>query len=634
MNTDRPISVFIFGNPNVGKSALFNWLTGAEQTTGNWCGKTTEPCTMTVKYAGRSVTFTDFPGIYGFGQHSREQAIINDAVIKGKPDVILVMVDALNLERNLFIALQALERFERVAIVLSKMDLAAKQGINIDTSKLGSILRVPVLTVAKEIDADEFYATIFRLAETAPSQPIQVNYPPAVEEAIAVEEAVLPEDNPRRRGEAIKRLEEDQQWQVPIINARYALAKEIVNQCCQQTDNTVSLSERIDYWVLHKYWGLPLLVAVFALLFYFTFAVSAPFSEYIVTGFDWLSQQVPAYFERWALPPTITSLVADGLLKGVGAAAGFLPQMAVFFLVYTLLQDSGYLVRVSFLMDRVMRALGLNGKAFLPLVIGCTCNVNSILATRMLTSSFDRIVAILVSSFIPCSARIGVMIFLVSAFFSSGQAVLVMLGLITCCLVLMTVVAYAVKWLSRSDEQTGFLMEMPPYQFPDLRTLLRVTWRLTGFFVRRIRNVIVAASVVIWFLSSYPPGPFENSYIAAVGKVLEPFGQLMGLNWQLIVALILGIAAKETALSALGIMYHAAEDTGTLSQVLAADIDPLAAFTFIFVYMIYTPCLTTILTIYHETKSWRFTAVCILTNFVLALAVGMTIYNIGRLWLV
>lgn len=634
METDKQISVLLLGNPNVGKSALFNTITGAAQTIGNWCGKTTEACTMSVEYGGRQIAFTDLPGVYGLGQHSREEVVVKEAIAQAKPDMVLVIVDALNIERNLFIVLQALERFGRVAVVINKLDLAVKNGVRVDVRKLQQELQVPVLTAAvnDKFDTEKFYATLFGMADGAEIRKLTLPYSTAVEMAIAAElERLYAAGISPQRGEAIRNLEEHEKWQVQIVSERYNMASELAAKCCRQNDSIASISDKIDYWALHKYYGLPIMIAVFGTLFYFTFAISGPLSEYIGQVFDWLGQWVHVNFNVWGFAPALTSLVADGLLRGIGAAVGFLPQMAVFFLVYTLLQDSGYLVRVAFLMDRIMRALGLNGKTFLPLVIGCTCNVNGIVASRILTSNYDRIVAIMISSYVPCSARLGVMIFLVSAFFNSMQATLVMLALFAGSVILMAVVASAVKWFVDSDEQTGLLMEVPPYQLPDKRNLLLVTYRKTCFFLGRIRNVIIWTSVVIWYLSSYPVGPFEDSYIAAIGKVLEPFGQLLGLNWQLIVALILGIAAKETALSSLGIMFHAAEDTGNLSQVLAANIEPLAAFTFIFVYMIYTPCITTIMTIYQETKNWRFAAVCVATNFILALVLGMIIYNVGRL---
>ena len=275
----------------------------------------------------------------------------------------------------------------------------------------------------------------------------------------------------------------------------------------------------------------------------------------------------------------------------------------------------------------------MNGKTFLPLVLGCSCNVNGILASRILSSRYDRTVAILVSSYAPCPARLGVMVFLVSAFFTSTAATLVMIALLSISLGLMVFVAYVVSLFIPRDGESSFMMELPPYQKPTLQSLAVSTGWMTVNFVHRIRNVIIAASVVMWCLSNFPAGPFEQTYIARFGQVLEPVGSLLGLSWQLIVALLLGIAAKESALSGLGIIYHAAQDSGNLAEILLRNISPLSAFTFLLVYMIYTPCVTTLVTMYQETKDWRIVLYGIVGSFTSALLLGAIVFNLGKAFL-
>lgn len=375
------------------------------------------------------------------------------------------------------------------------------------------------------------------------------------------------------------------------------------------------------------------MLVVFGTMFYLTFAVSRPVSEWIANAFDVLGGVLTTWFADWNVPELLADLIVGGILKGVGAAMGFLPQMAMFFLFYSLIQDSGYMVRIVFLADKIMSALGMNGKTFLPLVLGCSCNVNGILASRILSSRYDRTVAILVSSYAPCPARLGVMVFLVSAFFVSTAATLVMLSLLGISLLLMIFVAYVVSLFIPRDGESSFMMELPPYQKPTMQSLTTSAVWMTLNFVHRIRNVIIAASVVMWCLSNFPAGPFEQTYIARIGQALEPIGHLLGLNWQLIVSLIFGIAAKESVLSSLGIIYHAAQDSGSLAEILTHNISPLTAFTFLLVYMIYTPCVTTLVTMYQETKDWRIVVYGALGSVVSAILLGSLVFHGGKLLL-
>ena len=632
----NPVRVAILGNPNVGKSALFNSITGASQIIGNWCGKTTEVCTMAVEYKDSTIHFTDLPGIYGFGNHSPEEILVNDFLRENPPDVAMVVIDALNLERGLYLLLETMERFSRVMVILNKIDTAAEQAVMIFHDRLEAELQVPVSPeiATGQINPEELFGTVLQVAHLElPARNYTIRYSEQIERKLQA----LPreEEDPAAGSERwtkLKRLEKsDDALQSEIISTRYNVAEDIAARIASRRTSGETRSDRIDAWLLHRFWGVPLMLAAFALMFYLTFAVSRPISEALVVGFDRLGEWVGGFLAALSVPALLVDLVVDGVMKGIGATIGFLPQMAVFFLFYTLIQDSGYLVRVVFLVDRVMSALGMSGKTFLPLVLGCSCNVNGILASRILSSRYDRTVAILVSSYAPCPARLGVMVFLVSAFFTSTAATFVMLALLGISLGLMVVVAYAVSWFIPRDRESSFMMELPPLQKPSFKSLAIATGWMTLNFVHRIRNVIIAASIVMWCLSKFPAGPFEQSYIARIGQVLEPIGQLMGMDWQLIVALLLGVAAKESALSGLGIIYHAAQDTGSLAEVLLRNISPLTAFTFLLVFMIYTPCVTTLVTMYQETKDWRIVFYGIAGSFLSALVLGIMVFHLGRL---
>ena len=632
----RPINVAIIGNPNVGKSVLFNSITGASQIIGNWCGKTTEVCTMAVHYKNREFHFTDLPGIYGFGSHSSEEVLVNDFLREESPDVVMVVLDAMNLERGLYLLLETLERYHHVMVVLNKLDAALQQEVIVFHDRLEAELQVPVTPeVARgQLNTEELFGTVLDVADpVAPRRSYAIRYGEKVERALtALKGTVQDSDQGSARWILLKQLEsENDALQSEIISTRYNVAEDIAARITTKRSTGETISDRIDRWALHPVWGGPIMLMVFGLMFYVTFAVSRPISERVVEAIDIAGELLGVWLLAWNTPTLLADLVVDGILKGVGAALGFLPQMAMFFLFYTLIQDSGYMVRVVFLADKIMSAMGMNGKTFLPLVLGCSCNVNGILASRILSSRYDRTVAILVSSYAPCPARLGVMVFLVSAFFVSTSATLVMLSLLGISLALMVLVAYIVSLFIPRSGESSFMMELPPYQKPTLQSLTVSATRMTLNFVHRIRNVIIAASVVMWCLSKFPVGPFENTYIARIGQVLEPVGNLMGLNWQLIVALLFGIAAKESVLSSLGIIYHAAQDSGNLAEILIHKISPLTAFTFLLVYMIYTPCVTTLVTMYQETKDWRIVFYGALGSIVSAVVLGSLSYHIGRL---
>ncbi|MDF2499492.1 MAG: iron transporter [Anaerosporomusa subterranea] len=618
------LSVALLGNPNVGKSALFNTLTGGKQEVGNWCGQTTQICTLSVPMPDGTVSFHDLPGVYGLGGYSPEEIMVNQFFRESPPDVVLLMVSATELEHGLYLVLEALERFQRCMVLINKMESALQTGIVIDSRSLEKQLGVRVLTKRELLDKPLLLSVVQETAVKPYQSGYSVQYPPSVEQA------VLQSQLDSNRGEVLNQLAlSDETLQMEIISARHQAAETLAAGCIQKLNRKATWSDRIDHWALHPWLGVPIMLLLFGFMFYITFDLTRPLSALVSGWFDDFGVWLHAVLPQWGFPDSLVSLLADGVIKGVGSTLGFLPQMVFFFFLYNLIQGSGYISRVAFLTDRVMTAFGLNGKIFIPLVVGCTCNVNGILAARILTGKYDRTVAIMASAYAPCSARLGVMVFLVSAFFDSTKATLVMLALLAISILLMASVAHLVRWFIVAEEQGTFLMEVPPYQLPQWRNLLLLTGQRTLHFLRRIKNVVVISSVVVWYLSNYPAGPFSETYIARIGLALEPLGALMGLNWQLIVALILGFSAKETALGALGILYHASDSSAGLAEVLKSAIDPVSAFTFLLVYMIYTPCLTTIFMMRQETNSWRVAIISIVGNLVFSLILGMAAYHAG-----
>ena len=394
-----------------------------------------------------------------------------------------------------------------------------------------------------------------------------------------------------------------------------------------------NLTQRLDRILLHRYLGLPLMVACFALLFLASFSLGKPISNYLAAAFDFLC----GYFEKAAagrVPWLLMGLVSDGILRGIGSALAFFPQMLLFFAFYTLITETGYSARIATLMHRPMARLKMAGQAFTPLILGYSCNVTAVIGTRCIPSRIDRLIVMLISSFTPCSARFGVILYIAAAFFTPAMATLMMSGLIVLSWVVTALVSYLIKKRFPAAKDMTPPPELPPYHLPQLTTVLKETLFRTVDFLNRIKNVVIISSVLVWALATFPLGStFETSLAARIGQVLEPLGKTMGLNWKLIVALLFGFFAKETTLSTLGVLYHASESLGDLGAILAQNITPLAGLTFLVVYMFYTPCAATAAAIYKESKSLFVSVLAIMLSLTVAFILGTLLYNAGRLLL-
>lgn len=390
--------------------------------------------------------------------------------------------------------------------------------------------------------------------------------------------------------------------------------------------------ERIDYYLLNPYTGYPIMLLSFTILFAASFILGKPVSNWLGLGLDKLAVFFESSFQTASLPAILTSLVSDGLFRGIGSALAFFPQMLIFFTFYTLINETGYTARIARLMQTPMNRLHMDANAFSCLLIGYSCNVPSIVSTRDIPRRLDRLLLMLLSTFTPCSARFGVILYITAAFFTPLAATLVMSGLIVLSLLVKGLIALMVKSRYPREEDSPIRLTLPALHKPSLRTVIRSALHRTLDFLNKIKNVVIISSVVVWFLSSFPRGlGFEQSYAAMLGKVLEPLGALAGLNWQLIVALFLGFFAKETTLSTLGILFHASEGLGNLSTILVGHISPLAGLSFLIMFMFYTPCLATVSTIRRESQSLPFTAFSVVFSLALAYLLGVVFYQSGRL---
>lgn len=394
------------------------------------------------------------------------------------------------------------------------------------------------------------------------------------------------------------------------------------------------LTEKLDAVLLNRHVGFPIMILCFVILFAASFTLGKPVS----TGLGVLLDRLVIVFENsslgMSLPMLLMGLISDGIMRGIGSALAFFPQMLIFFTFYTMVTDTGYAARIAYLMHRPMSLINMDGRSFAPLILGYGCNITSIIGARIIPNRTDRLLVMLVSTFTPCSARLGVILYIAAAFFSPAIATLVMSGLIVLSWLVSAMVSFLVKRRFPGSKNDTSVPDLPPYHFPASRRVLSTAVRRTMDFLNRIKTVVIISSVFAWFLSTFPLGKtFDYSYAAMIGKFLEPVGKLAGLNWELIVALIFGFFAKETTLSTLGVLYHASSGLGNLGSVLTAAISPLTGLSFLVIYMLYVPCVATVTTIIKESNSRMFAAVTVIISLSVAFALGMMIYNVGQLFL-
>jgi len=651
--------VALAGSPNVGKSTIFNILTGLNQRVGNWPGKTVERKAGTCRFNGVSLECVDLPGAYSLTAHAIEEVIARDYILKEKPDVVVVVVDASNLERNLYLVAQVLELTPRVVVALNMVDLASVKHYRIFPEELEQALGVPVVPMVatrmkgmpellnavvgvgmgqrhpqpRRIDYLRAEHTLAALRAALGDGTIG-GYPAAwvalklLEGDEEIEKAAEEDVAPQAMQQIRQVLREHEHGPAVVADARYAWIEQVLRSSMERPARSViTLTDRIDHVVTHGLLGLPILLGIFVLVFWLTFTVSSPLSDSIGSGFALLGAWLATALR--GAPQPLVALLTGGIIAGVGSVLSFLPVIVIFFLFLGLLEDSGYMARAAFVMDRIMHAMGLHGKAFLSFMVSYGCNIPGIMAARILESQRDRLLVILVNPLIPCAARIGVAAFIVGALFPPALRTPVMASLYALSLLMVIISGFVLRRVALPGERAPFMMELPLYRLPNPRTLaMFVGYRLAAFG-RKAGTIILAVSVLIWLLSSFPVGaPVSDTYMARLGKLLEPAGRLAGLDWRMTVALVTGFSAKETSLATLGVLYHAEGES--LSRALRESITPLVAFVFVVVQMLYIPCLASVATMRSETQSWKWTAIGVLYPLLLAGGLGILIFHLGR----
>ncbi len=647
--------VALAGQPNVGKSTLFNALTGLNQHVGNWPGKTVERKEGAFRSQGTEYRVVDLPGTYSLTANSAEEVIAREFIIRERPDVVVVLVDAAVLERSLYLVAELLPLPAPVIVALNMMDVAEQEGVRVEPQVLEAALGAPVVpmvatrgrgveklltTIDEVVQLERDYnPTIPRVREdhrdvlqkveeliggfvpaSYPQEWVALKLLEGDQEITEMMDRRLPRDRHQVLSELLR---EHDDALVAVASGRYEwIGRMIRAALTRPKTGRIGLTERVDRWATHPVWGLVILAGILGLAFWLTYAVGTPLQElldtYVVGGLASLTQTALVGAPAW-----LTGLVADGIIGGVGAMATFLPILVIFFAVIAILEDVGYLARAAYVMDRFMHLMGLHGKSFLPLFLGFGCNVPAVLGCRVIESRRARLLTVLVAPLVPCTARLTVIAFLAPAFFGSA-ATLVSWVMILLALAVLVVSGVIINLLLFHGERAAFIMELPLYHLPNRRTIALRVWQRSLSFVRKAGTLILGVSIVVWALSALPGGGIENSYLARIGRWLTPLGGLMGFDWRLTVALLTSFIAKENSIATLGVLFGSAEGAG-LATTLAATFPASTALAFLTVQMLFVPCVATVAVVRQETSSkWMLFDLTFL--LILSLVAGMVVY--------
>ncbi len=705
--------IALAGNPNCGKTTLFNNLTGANQRVGNYSGVTVEKRQGCRCYGAIQYDIIDLPGTYSLSAKAEDERVARQFLLDESPDLIVNVVDAGNLERNLYLTLQLAELGRPMLFVLNMVDMAERQGIVIHDKKIAKLLGVPVVRTvgSKARGTDELLdaMSVMKVEQFTPTE-IVVDYGEPVESIIAEVqrrlETVAYDPARSARWQAIKLLEGDREVEayfaalkggeavvklaaelrasleekideevdIYFAERRYQVVREWAAQITTKSETSApDLSERIDRVLTNRVAGLPIFLLLMWVLFNGVFTFGAYPQSWLEDGFAWLGDMARALLPDGEL----RELVADGIIGGVGGVLVFLPNILLLFLGIAILEGTGYMARAAFLMDRIMRSVGLHGKSFIPLLLGFGCTVPSVLGTRTLESPRDRLVTMLVAPLMSCSAKLPVYTLLIGSFFSDEWAGTVLFFVYFVGILLAVLMAKAFRAHLLPGDSEPFVMEMPPYHWPTAKSLVLQMWQRAGLYLKKAGTMILAASILVWFLTNRPAEvqysqPYDEliaagqqqalvaddegraaleaavqklqreqqseklaqSYAGRIGKAVEPLVKPLGFDWKIAVSLLAAVSAKEVFVSTMATIYSvesSEESLAALRAALVADqtLTPLVALALMMFVLIYTPCVSTLAAIRRETNSWRWPLFSAAYSVALAWIVAFLVNQIG-----
>lgn len=625
------LAVALTGNPNTGKSTIFNELTGARQKIGNWPGVTVDKKVGYTRYKDRAISIVDLPGTYSVNARSPEEKIVIDYLMNNKLDLVMDVVDSSNIERNLFLTVQLLEQGIPLLIDLNMQDDAKRRGIRIDIKKLEEAIGMPVVeTIGRSSKSTRKLLDVF--TDTVMSQ---YHVSEQVREHIERVQAIRARDIPESSKEEA------------IIEARYELIDKIMAQAVNTEHVSQSVSEKLDRYLANGFLALPIFLAILYAVFQITFTwIGQPIADVLddVINTDFVAFMTDFLTEA-GVADWLVSLVCDGIIAGVGAVLTFVPLIFVLFFCLSFLDGTGYMARIAFIMDPIMRRCGLTGKGVMPLMMGFGCGVPAIMGARALDSEKDRMVSILVTPFLTCGAKLPIMA-LFAAMFFPDQAANVVFAMYIAGVVMAIVAAKCLGATVFRDKGSTFLLELPPYRLPDMKTVLLETWDKGKGYLVKAGTIIFAASVLLWVMSNYNfsgPCEIEDSILAMLGSWMSKLFVFHGFaTWEAGAALLSGIMAKETVVATMGILYGAAEVSteaedaietagAFMNTGMATSFTALSALAFMVFSQLYTPCVTALGTIKKEAGGWKWVAFSAVYMFAAAWLISLLVYQIGRL---
>lgn len=717
----RTINVALVGNPNCGKTSLFNVASGSHEHVGNYSGVTVDAKEGHFDFQGYHFRLVDLPGTYSLSAYSPEELYVRKHIIDETPDVIINVVDAGNLERNLYLTAQLIDMNVRMVVALNMYDALLHSGNTLDHKKLGQLFGVPIVPTVSRTGKgiDNLFHVIIGLYEGADFigqkeeiqdeamreyrewhnkyvpdhkygshdeethdfggksyiRHIHINHGPELERSIdAVKEVICKNENIRykysTRFLAIKLLENDKDIDQRVIStlsnaeevirvrdkeaerirlsmnedseqaitdAKYGFITGALKETyTEKNQNTEMFTRIVDSIVTHKIWGFPIFFVFLYLMFECTFV----FGEYPKGWIEWLVEQIASLAETFMPAGPLKDLIVDGIIGGVGGVIVFLPNILLLYVFISFMEDSGYMARAAFIMDKIMHKMGLHGKSFIPLIMGFGCNVPAIMASRIIESRKSRLVTILINPLISCSARLPIYLVMIGAFFPSKASLVLFSIYVTGILLAVLMARIFSRFIVRGDD-APFVMELPPYRMPTAKSVLRHTWEKGAQYLKKMGGIIMIASVIIWFLGYYPNHDAysttaeqqENSYIGQIGKAIEPVIEPLGFDWKMGIGILSGIGAKELVVSTLGVLYTNDDDIESVDLADRIPITPLVAYGYMLFVLIYFPCIATVAAIKNESGSWKWAAFTVCYTTLLAWIVAFLVHQVGGIFL-
>lgn len=689
----RTINVALIGNPNCGKTSLFNYASGAHGHVGNYSGVTVDASEAHASFFGYEFNLVDLPGTYSLSCYSPEELYVRNYLIEQMPDVIINVIDSSNLERNLYLTTQLVDMDLRLVGALNMYDEFERRGDTVNIETLSTLFGMPIVPTSFKsgMGVKELFRAVIQVYEGTNRQArhLHINYGHELEDGIARIQKYLKANQSllqrySTRHLAIKLLEHDthvedfiarqpdaanifaardkagervleetgDDAETAVMDAKYGFINGALMEAEYNTGtkkDTYYTTHIIDNVLSNRYLGFPIFFFLLFVMFQVTFTLGEYPMGWIETGVAWLGEWVGATMPEGPL----RSLVVDGVIAGVGSVVVFLPQILILYFFISLMEDSGYMARAAFIMDKLMHKMGLHGKSFIPLIMGFGCNVPAVMATRTIESWRSRLITMMILPFMSCSARLPIYIMIVGTFFSLQYRSWVMLSLYAIGILMSVVVSKVFSSCILKGQDTPFVMELPPYRWPTAKAIGRHTWEKGKEYLKKMGGIILVASVIVWALEYFPHDESltpqqqqEQSYIGRMGKAIEPVFSPQGFNWKLDVSLIAGVGAKEIVASTIGVLYSgddsfADDDTFSednekyhqMHQLMTADgITPLVAYCYLLFVLLYFPCIATIVAIKNETASWRWALVAACYTTALAWIVSALVYQIASLF--